>query len=539
MENHRLKLPAGIQTFEEIRTDNYIYVDKTQYLVDLITTGKVYFLARPRRFGKSITVSTLEALFLGKNELFKGLYAEEFLKRPDFKSNPVIRLDMSDTTTAQGLEKIEFSLQLNTLKDKKKIDVEISENIPSGDMLSQLIANTAQKYNSKVVVLIDEYDKPYTDFMDNSDMAKKVRNILRDYYTRLKANDEYIKFIFITGISKFTKMGVFSTMNNLTDISMMPEYAGICGYTEKEIKNYFPDYIKQTAKYMKINRKELMDQMRHYYNGFSFDNISKERMYNPYSTLRFFNEKCFANFWFDSGTPKFIADYLKYRKLTIEQFHNLQVSDDFARNPGDMDTTPPEGFLFQSGYLTLRPGIINEFSLDYPNTEVLTSMSRLLTQNIFAEDTNKYQNDLLAALMYGDITKFIKVINVLLTSIPYDDYKKAAEDNTCNLQPQEWMYRSCIFAFLRGAGINVIAEMHTNKGRSDIVIFHKGKTWVIEIKVAYKGQNPETKAKEALQQIIDNNYAEPFPDAICVGLAIDDEKRMITEHKSNCVIRNS
>jgi hypothetical protein len=157
-------------------------------------------------------------------------------------------------------------------------------------------------------------------------------------------------------------------------------------------------------------------------------------------------------------------------------------------------------------------------------------MSRLLTQNIFAEDTNKYQNDLLAALMYGDIAKFIKVINVLLTSIPYDDYKKAAEDNTCDLQPQEWMYRSTIFAFLRGAGINVIAEMHTNKGRSDIVIFHKGKTWVIEIKVAYKGQKAETKAKEAMQQIIDNNYAEPFPGAICIGLAIDDEKRMITEH---------
>jgi hypothetical protein len=313
----------------------------------------------------------------------------------------------------------------------------------------------------------------------------------------------------------------------------MPEYAGICGYTEKEIKNYFPDYLNNTANEMQITEKELMSKIRNYYNGFSFDRIAKDKIYNPYSTLRFFKERRFANFWFDSGTPKFIADYLKYRKLTVEQFRNLQVSDDFARNPGDMDTTPPEGFLFQSGYLTLRPGIVNEFSLDYPNTEVLTSMSRLLTQNIFKEDTNKYQNDLLAALMYGDITKFIKVINVLLTSIPYDDYKKAAEDNTCDLQPQEWMYRSCIFAFLRCVNIKVIAEMHTNKGRSDIVISHKGKTWVIEIKVAYEGQNVETKAKEAMQQIIDNNYAEPFSDAICIGLAIDDEKRMITEHKTN------
>jgi hypothetical protein len=287
---------------------------------------------------------------------------------------------------------------------------------------------------------------------------------------------------------------------------------------------------------MKIAKKELISQIRNYYNGFSFDRIAKERIYNPYSTLRFFKEKCFANFWFDSGTPKFIADYLKYRKLTVEQFRNLQVSDDFARNPGDVDTTPPEGFLFQSGYLTLRPGIINEFSLDYPNTEVLNSMSRLLTYNLLNENTNDLQNNLLSALMYGDIKELIDVFNTLLASIPFDDFEGAARQsiklNSYGFSTQEWMYRSTIFAFLRGAAINVIAEMHTNKGRSDIVISHKGKTWVIEIKVACKGQKADAKAKEAMQQIIENNYAEPFPDAICLGLAIDDEKRMITEYVS-------
>jgi hypothetical protein len=225
---------------------------------------------------------------------------------------------------------------------------------------------------------------------------------------------------------------------------------------------------------------------------------------------------------------------MKKRHLTVEQFRNLPVMEDFARSPGDVDTTPPEGFLYQTGYLTLRPGITSHFSLDYPNTEVLNSMSRLLTYNLFGDKTNKYQDNLLAAIMYSDVTKFIKVLNVLLSSIPYDDFKKSAEDNNCDLKPQEWLYRSNIFSFMRGTGINVIAEMHTNKGRADIVVSYKGKTWVIEIKVAYEGQNVETKAKEALQQIIDNNYAEPFPGAICIGLAIDDEKRMITEHKSNC-----
>jgi hypothetical protein len=241
MEKKILKLPAGIQTFERLRNENCIYVDKTELLVDLIDKGSVYFLARPRRFGKSITVSTLDALFSGNKDLFKGLYAEEYLNRPDFKPSPVIRLDMSKISTGEGMESIKQSMQLNTLEVAEKLDVEIMENIPSSAMFNQLIKNTATKYGEKVVVLIDEYDKPYTDFMNNHDMAEEVRNLLRDYYTKIKANDEYIKFIFITGISKFTRMGVFSTLNNLTDISMMPEFAGICGYTEKEIKNYFPD----------------------------------------------------------------------------------------------------------------------------------------------------------------------------------------------------------------------------------------------------------------------------------------------------------
>jgi hypothetical protein len=536
METKRLKLPAGIQTFEKLRKENCVYVDKTKYLVDLIDNGSVYFLARPRRFGKSLTISTLDALFSGKKELFKGLKAaEEFLNRPDFKPSPVIRLDMSDITTGQGIDILELSLKQLTIEIADLFEVEVPQQLPSGDILRNLIAKTAKKYNQKVVILIDEYDKPYTDFMNDSKMAEKVRTLLRDYYSRLKANDEYIRFILITGISKFTRMGVFSTLNNLTDISMMPEYAGICGYTEKEIKDYFPDYLDETAKYMQITVDELMLQIRNYYNGFSFDRNVQESIYNPYSTLCFFKEKHFSNFWFDSGTPKFIADYMKNKKLTVEQFRNLQVSDDFARNPGNVDTTLPEGFLFQSGYLTLRPGITNAFSLDYPNTEVLNSMSNLLTQNIFAENINNIQTNLLSALMYGDVKELITVFNILLASIPFDDFANAAKQsiktNRYEFSTQEWLYRSNIFSFLRGCGITVFAEMHTNKGRPDIVIFHKGKTWVIEIKVAYKAQKPDEKAKEALQQIVKMNYAEPFPDAICVGLAIDDEKRLITDHE--------
>ena len=534
MEKYRLKLPIGIQTFETIRTEGYIYVDKTQHLVNLINTGKIYFLARPRRFGKSLTVSTFDALFSGNKELFKGLYAEEFLNRSDFEPSPVISLNMSSITTNQGIDMMELSIRRLTEDAANKLNVKVPKQMPSGDILSRLIINTAKKYNQKVVILLDEYDNPYTDFVNDSDMAEKVRNVLRNYYVQIKANDEYIRFTFITGISKFAKFGVFSTLNTPLDISMNPKYAEICGLTEDEIKLYFPDYLEETAKYMQLTTEELISKMRNYYNGFSFDSHAKARLYNPYSTLTFFAQKKFSNYWIQSGRTKMIADYMKNRNLTVEQFRSFPVSVDFVESPGDLDSTPPEGFLYQGGYLTLRPGTTNDFSLDYPNTEVLNSMSQLLVQNIVTENAyNYFQNDLFAALFYKDIEKFVETINRLLASIPYDDFAGAAKQNMYKFPAQEWLYRSTIFALMRGCGIVVHAEMHVNLGRSDLVVFHKGNTWVIELKVAYAGESPAQKAEEALQQIMDKNYAKQYPDSVCIGLAIDDAVRQITEIRIN------
>ena len=209
MENKRLKLPAGLPTFEEIRTEGYIYVDKTKHLIDLISTGKIYFLARPRRFGKSLTVSTLYALFSGKKDLFKGLYAEDFLNRPEFKPSPVIWLDMSGVDTYDGIEGIKESIKMRTLMAAEELEVEIDKTASAGDMLTKLIVNTAKKHNQSVVFLLDEYDKPYTDFVNDRYMADEVRKLLRGYYSQIKANDKHISFIFITGICKFTKMGGF------------------------------------------------------------------------------------------------------------------------------------------------------------------------------------------------------------------------------------------------------------------------------------------------------------------------------------------
>ena len=534
METKRLKLPVGIQTFETLRTDGYLYVDKTKYLVDLIDQGAIYFLARPRRFGKSLTVSTFDALFSGKKDLFKGLYAEEFMNRPNYEPSPVIRLDMSDITTDQGIEGVRASLLKLTREVAIHLGIECSETPLAGDLLSELISATFRKYNQKVVVLIDEYDKPYTDFVNDSIMAEKVRNVLRNYYVRIKSKDQFIRFTFITGISKFARFGVFSTLNTPLDISMMLKYANICGYTEEEIHSCFPDYIQEMATEMHVSTTGLMDQMRDYYNGFSFDDAAKERLYNPYSTLSFFKKKKFSNFWVHSGKSKFMVDYMKGRKLTVEQFRNFQVSHDFIENPGDMDVTPPEGFLYQSGYLTLRKRTVGGLALDYPNTEVLNAMSKLVAENIFqskGENYVYYAQRLFTALETGNYNLFTEVINTLLASIPYDDFSKAAEQNVIindyKFPAQEWLYRSVILSFLRGCGVVVDAELHTHLGRPDLVISHMEHTWVIEIKVAYENQSAEKRAKEAYQQIIEKQYAKPYINAICLGLGIDNVLRQI------------
>ena len=539
MESKRLKLPAGLPTFEEIRAKGYLYVDKTHHLVNLIDTGKLYFLARPRRFGKSLTLTTFEALFSGRKDLFKGLYAEEFLNRPEFKPSPVIRIDMGGIGTDKGIEGIEDSLKRRTLLTALELEVEVDKTASARDVLAELIVRTTKKYDSKVVFLLDEYDKPYTDFVNNPNMAPKVRELLRGYYSQIKANDKHISFIFITGISKFTKMGVFSTLNNITDISLYAEYGDICGLTEEEIIKYFPDYLDETAKKFGMTTEALFEKMKNYYNGFCFDVDGKHRLYNPYSTLRFFHGKMFLNYWIESGTSSMFVDYLKSNKLSVEQFRNFSVSEEFFNNSTEIEKAKPESFLFQTGYLSLRKGIEDSIALDYPNTEVLNSLSLLVSQYVLEDNGDDFtycRSDLISGLLANDHKLVVSALNRLLASIPYDDFSAAAvkkniSDNQYDMKPQEWLYRSNIISFLRGCGLVVVAEMHTNLGRADLVVRHKDKIWVFELKVAYAGENPEKKAEKAYRQMIDKHYAQPFPDAVCIAMAIDDTVRQITHFK--------
>ena len=538
MEKKPQKLPVGIQTFEKIIREGYLYVDKTRFLVDMIDNGSIYFFARPRRFGKSLTVSTLDAMFSGKKELFKGLYAEEFMNREDYRISPVIRLDMSNVTTNKGINVFSDALKDLVIDQANCQDIVLNNQKAPGELLNLLIRETCRKKQSEVVILIDEYDKPYTDFYNNPQRAEEIRDVLRDFYGRIKANDEYIRFIFITGIAKFARFSMFSVLNNPKDISMDIRYGEMCGLTEEEIVQCFPEHIEATAREMGFTPDRLLAKMRAYYDGFCFDGV--HRLYNPFSTLNFFDQKRFLNFWMNSGAPKLIADYLKTRNLTVEQFRKRPVSIDFANEPGDIATTPPEGFLLQTGYLTIRGAEGDNFTLDYPNTEVLNAMSALLAQNILPPENSFGNLRLLAlfALKEKDETEFVEAINALLASIPYDDFTQAGRTSVklshLKMQAQEWIYRSTILAFLRGCGVVVIAEMHTNLGRADLVVAHQGNTYVIELKVAYKSEDVPAKLTEAIDQMKQKNYLTPYPGANGLAMVIDDTKRQITATDTIC-----
>ncbi|GHV33979.1 ATPase AAA [Synergistales bacterium] len=527
------KLPIGIQTFDDIRNDGYLYVDKTKYLIDLIDRGKVYFLSRPRRFGKSLTVSTFDALFSGKKELFKGLAAEEFFERPDYRTYPVVRLDMSNVTMNMGIGSLISSMMDRMKGNAEGLGVKISEVSP-GEAFFSLLQQTSEKYNTRVVVLVDEYDSPILTNIDSPDKIEEAREILRDIYKRIKTGEQYIHFVFITGISKFSKVGVFSSLNNLRDISMSDDYASMLGYTEEELLVVFGDHIEDIARRMEIPKEELLSQIRAYYDGFSFN--GETMLYNPFSTLCFLSDRKFSNYWFESGTPAFIARYMKDKKLTVEQFRGYEVPYDFASCPGDIETATASSFLYQSGYLSLRPGGLDDFSLDYPNHEVLTAMSSLLIGNIFGshEAFSSARISFRESIVNGDAEGVQGEFNKLLSKIPYDDYAKTAEYAVRRGgDAREWIYRSTILSYIYGVGLDVEAEVHGSKGRADMVVKFRGHIWVMEFKMTKHFASAAECAGAALAQIKEKGYADSFDEAVLLGLAIDDDLRKITEIRAD------
>jgi len=526
------ELPTGLQEFEHIRTSNAIYVDKTDMIHRIVSGArKHFFIARPRRFGKTLMCWTLDALFSGKRELFEGLA----ISKTDWswESWPVIHLDMSKVETAYGVDGVKEAVMLQVKNAAAELEIDLDGLTMPGSMITKVIVDAAKKHGKPAAVIVDEYDKPFLDFYDNPPMAQEVRSIMRGCYSQLKANERHMRLLFMTGISKFTKAGVFSTLNNLNDLSLDENFGTMFGYTERELTECFGEHIEATAAKLQIPADQLIEKMRLHYNGFCFDGES--RVYSPFSVLNFFQTGKFDNFWMESASPKIIADYMKGKNLTVEQFRGMFVSRNFVRDPGEIETTPPEGFLYQSGYLTLKESIDREYMLDYPNVEVLDAMSELVAGNMVqggGGDFPDLRTSLLESLANDSDELLIETINRLLASIPYDDYASAARQGRRigggKLTAQEWLYRSTILAFLRGCGVLAFGEMHGSQGRSDLLVIHRNVPWVVEIKVAADGDSAE-KAREAMAQINDRQYADPYKDGRKVAIAIDDKTRQIGE----------
>jgi Predicted AAA-ATPase/PD-(D/E)XK nuclease superfamily len=504
-------LPIGIQTLTEIRNKNCVYVDKTQLVHQLVTTGKYYFFARPRRFGKSLLVSTLKELFLGNKAVFEGLWIEN---KWDFtKKNPVLHFSF-DTIDYLSLGLADaISLELKHLA--KQYGIELEWTSPKLQF-KELISKAAKKYG-KVVVLIDEYDKPIIDFLEREtiEQAKINRNILREFYSVLKGSDEDLELVFITGISKFSKVSIFSLLNNLEDITIDEKYATIVGYTQSEIEDNFEDYLKAIEEKLKISRAKLLETMRIWYNGYSWDGVT--RLYNPFGTLNFFSKKQFQNFWFSTGSPNFLITQMrKHTQFAVEN----SIASNVTLERYDIENLELIPLLFQTGYLTVKEldVMTGDMVLDYPNKEVRESMYQFLIDDLAKSQvrthTGRTMQDINKALVSKDLGQVKDIINGLLADMPYHTFDKQTEG----------LYHGLVHLIFSYLGMFVQSEVHSSRGRADAVVQTATDIFIFEIKF-------NKTAQEAVDQIHNKKYADKYRTSnkpiTGIGLNFDSTERQI------------
>ena len=501
-------LPIGIQSFESLRQRAYLYVDKTARLQKLITEGERYFLSRPRRFGKSLTLSTLDAMFSGKAELFEGLAAEAWVTEQARHPSPVLRIDMS-TMDVRDVARFEKNLvaELTERSRKHGIMLTRSDSDEPGGAFKGMIEGLYDR-SGPVIVLIDEYDKPILDKIGDLEAAEAMRGALRSFYTVLKGCDEYLRFVMLTGISRFSKTGVFSAMNNLVDISMDEGYGDVVGYTQAELEDNFSGWLDVTAGKLSVARDELLKRMKDYYDGFCFD--GKIRLYNPFSTLSFFFAGEFKNYWYHSGSPRFILAYMRSHGIDDpEAYRHRCVPADFADSQ-EIERARPESFLYQAGYLTIEEKCENQIlTLDYPNEEVRSALTRLYLDQVYRIDGYLTLGaKLWEALSRGRLDEVILLYNTALSGIPYQDFRTQNES----------LYRSLFLMLLRGAGVVAHGEVPTNRGRSDVLVLFPSRAVVLEFKLAQGAGEIAGLREEGKKQIEEKGYAKPY----------DEEGRAVT-----------
>jgi Predicted AAA-ATPase/PD-(D/E)XK nuclease superfamily len=504
-------LPIGIQTLPVIKDRNCVYVDKTQLVHRLATTGKYYFFSRPRRFGKSLLVSTLKELYKGNKSVFEGLWIENNWDWS--KSNPVIHFSFDAMSFIQvGLENA-----LSQTLDNHASDYGIV--LSSTDYkakFSELIKTLFEK-NGKVVLLVDEYDKPIIDFLEVSkiEQGKANRDVLREFYGVVKSSDEYLEFVFITGISKFSKVSLFSHLNNLQDITLSENYGTLTGYTQEELEEYFDDYLVEIETKLNLSREALLNHMKVWYNGYSWDGVS--RVYNPFGVLNFLSNKVFRNYWFSTGTPKFLIEQM--RNKVVYNVENVIVNDRIL-DKYDVDNLELIPLLFQTGYLTVKEldVMTGDMVLDYPNKEVRESMYEFLiddlARNPQRNHTGRTINDLGKAFLEKDLEQVREIINAILADLPSETFNKQSEG----------LYHGLVHLIFSYLGVFINSEIHSSKGRADAVVETPSDVFIFEFKF-------NKTAQEAIEQIEKKKYAAKYQASgkLITGIGVNfnnDEKQI-------------
>ncbi len=505
------KLPIGIQDFSELRTGGYLYVDKTQNIHKLVTSGKYYFLSRPRRFGKSLLVSTMKELFSGNRELFQGLWIEDQWDWSE--TNPVLHIPFSSLDyKINGLyEELQQYIQDAAREHEIELRPDSLKN-----QFEELLRKLATKEN-RVVLLIDEYDKPLIDYLGNEiEQAKANREVLKNFYSILKDSDPHLRLVFITGVSKFSKVSIFSDLNNLDDLSIQDYRSNtLLGYTQKELEHFFKTHIAQTAAYQGIAEDELLEQIKNWYNGYSWNGA--DFVYNPFSILNFFQKRVFMNHWFKTATPTFLIDLI--RKQEFYELDGMRVGDSMF-DSFDLEHLQLAALLFQTGYLTIKHYDYERmlYTLGYPNFEVKKSMLEYLI-DVFSKlphpEVRAYVYEVADALRKKDLKKVEEIFNILLRSLPYQLYEE-----------RERLYHIIIHLFFKYMALDVHSEVNTSRGRADALVELEDKIYCFEFKY---GQSPE----EALAQIKEKGYLDKYQSSgkelIAVGVNFSPEKREVEE----------
>lgn len=483
--------PIGIQNFEKIRREGYLYIDKTALVCRLVKTGSYYFLSRPRRFGKSLLISTLEAYFQGKKDLFRGLAMEELEK--DWIKYPILHLDLNTEKydTPESLDRI-----LNDTLAKWEM---VYGTAPSETSIplrfKGIVQRACEQSGQRVVILIDEYDKPMLQAIGNEELGEKYRDTLKGFYSVLKTMDGYIRFALLTGVTKFGKVSVFSDLNNLNDISMDEPYVELCGITEKEIHHYLEPEIRQLAKYQKMSYEDACRELKERYDGYHFTENSIG-LYNPFSILNTFYKMKFGSYWFETGTPSYLVKLLLRDKYDLQQLAHDEATSDML-NCIDSTSKNPLPVIYQSGYLTIK-GYDERFDiyhLGFPNREVEEGFIRYLLPfyaNIEKGQTGFHITRFVSEVEQGDCDAFFRRLQSFFADIPYE-----------LVRDLELHYQNVLFIVYKLLGFYVQAEYHTSKGRIDMVLKTERYIYVMEFKF-------DGSAEEALKQIEEKEYAAPF-----------------------------